>query len=101
MFVDIDVSELTPKRSLNVILDKCDKEDLNSTTTDADQPLYADESCDKIKCKWCPSWSGSFQPRVINQHVRKSSSHQAARIKELKIPQPVQMDIRSFFSVQN
>ena len=70
-FDDPDLSAYEPKRSLGQILDKCDKEDVESSyiTPLPEQPLYQDESCDKIKCQWCPNWIGSAEPRVINQHV--------------------------------
>ena len=68
---------------------------------EVEQPLFIEESSNKTKCFWCPTWVGSDTVKVVNQHVRKAVSHQLARIKELKLPQPespgVQTDIRSYF----
>lgn len=61
---------------LEKCLKKCDRE-----TTD-EQPLFIDDELSTIKCKWCPAWAGSQTVKVINQHVRKSKSHQLARKKE-------------------
>ena len=102
-FDDPDLSALEPKRSLGQILGKCDKEDVESSGIMPlpEQPLYEDETCDKIKCRWCPNWIGSAEPRVINQHVRKAASHKTARSEELQVQKGtgVQMDIRTFFSL--
>ena len=103
-FDDPDLSAYEPKRSLGQILGKCGKEDLESSGIIPlpEQPLYQDESCDKIKCQWCPNWIGSAETRVINQHVRKAASHKAAQSKELQVQEGtgVQMDIRTFFSLK-
>lgn len=101
-FDDPDLSACEPKRTLGQILGKCDKEDVEccGIIPPPDQPLYQDESCDKIKCRWCPNWIGSAEPRVINQHVRKAASHNTAQSKELQVQEGtgVQMDIRTFFT---
>ena len=79
---------------LDIVLGKCSREDLE------EQPLYIDEGC--IQCLWCPSWKGSSQTKVINQHTKKSASHLKARRKNLNLPESDtpgrQIDIRSFFS---
>ena len=51
-FDDSDLSALEPKSSLGQILGKCDKEDVESSgiTPLPEQPLYEDETGDKIKC---------------------------------------------------
>ena len=48
---------------------KCAKEE---KTDEEGQPLYIDDSCDMIKCKWCPNFKGS---RIINQHCKSSKNH--------------------------
>ena len=62
---------------LQKALKKCDREEID------DQPLYIDEGVGAIKCQWCPAWCGSQTVKVINQHVRKSKSHKAARMPEV------------------
>ena len=42
-----------------------------------DQPLFIDQQEFVIKCRWCKKlFHGSRQLRHVNQHVRKSISHQ-------------------------
>lgn len=41
------------------------------------QPLYVDYETGKIKCYWCKDlFCGSTLLKHINQHVRRSSTHQ-------------------------
>ena len=54
------------------VLSKCAKEE---KTDDEGQPLYIDDSCDMIKCKWCPNFKGSIEARVVNQHCKSSKNH--------------------------
>ena len=97
--------ETEPKRSLVTILSKCDKEDIPELSI-IKQPPFIEPINDRIKCNWCPGWTGSSQTKRINQHVRKAVSHKQARTRELNLPtcqcpesssQGVQLDIRSFF----
>ena len=81
------------------ILSKCDDEKIPDGCA-PEQPLFIDESQQLIKCTWCSGWVGSSITKVINQHVRKSASHRAARSKKLNCSledQGVNQDIRSFF----
>jgi len=57
---------------LDSILSKCRKE--NGVAEDI-QPLYIDMESESIKCKWCTTFKGSIETRVINQHVKASKSH--------------------------
>lgn len=94
----VDTDSVTYTSDLFKSLAKCDKEDIS----EGDQPIHIDEALDTIKCRWCPTWGGSQAVKVINQHVRKSKSHLAARIKELNLVEPIsegaQMHITDFFS---
>ena len=54
------------------VLSKCAKEE----KTDKDgPPLYIDDSCDMIKCKWCPNFKGSIEACVVNQHCKSSKNY--------------------------
>ena len=50
-------------------------------TNEKGQLLFTDESCDRIKCKWCPTFKGSIKACVINQHCKSSKTHIAIRRK--------------------
>ena len=58
------------------VLSKCAKEE---KTDDEGQPLYIDDSCDMIRCKWCPNFKGSIEARVVNQHCKSSKNHVTRR----------------------
>ena len=96
------VSQSEPIKTvkLDLVLRKCDKEGVDESM-EVEQPLFIDESVQKIKCSWCPTWVGANTTKVVNQHIRKAVSHQLTRIQELNLPQPesqgVQTDIRTFF----
>lgn len=61
------------------------------------QPLYIDYDEKKIKCHWCKElFSGSAQVKHINQHLRKSSTHQKKRKDYLKTGGG-QRDLREYF----
>lgn len=83
------------ENALQKIYDKCNKEE-----SIEEQPLFIDLGMEVIMCKWCPSWKGSQQPKVINQHTKSSKCHQTARQKALGIT-PTAMkgvqDIRKYF----
>lgn len=90
------VSSITKRGDLDSILKKCIKEE------DVDQqPLYVDDIDECIKCKWCPTWSGSQLVKRVNQHCKRDRSHSKARSRENGQSQSelqgVQ-DIRSFLS---
>jgi len=62
------------------------------------QPLYIDQDDGKIKCYWCKdSFQGSVQLKHINQHVRKSSTHQKRRKDHLRTGGG-QCDLREYMS---
>ena len=44
-----------------------------------------DYAMEAIVCKWCPSWKGSQQLKVINQHTKTAKSHLTARQKALGV----------------
>ena len=97
VFISIVYRNLVCSESeLNKILDRCNKEE----SIEDHQPLYIDHEMEVILCKWCPTWKGSQQPKVINQHTKTSKSHQTARQKAFGITttdtRDVQ-DIRKYF----
>ena len=62
------------------------------------QPLYIDYKENKIKCLWFKElFCGSIKLKHINQHVRKSSTHEKKRIDFLKTGGG-QRDIREYMS---
>ena len=65
---------------LSKVLSKCAKEE---KTDEKGQPLFIDELCDRIKCKCRPTFKGSIEARVINQHCKSSKTHIAIRRKLL------------------
>ena len=58
------------------VLSKCAQEE---KTDDEGQLLYIDDSCDMIKCKWCPDFKGSIEARVVNQLCKSSKNHTTRR----------------------
>ena len=65
---------------LSKVLSKCVVEEAAS---EDGQPLFIDESCDMIKCNWCPGFKGSIELRVLNQHCKTAKSHTSMRKKLL------------------
>ena len=88
-------STICSENALQKIYDKCNKEE-----SIGEQSLFIDLGMEAIMCKWCPSWKGSQQLKVINQHTKTSKGHQTARQKALGItPTAVKgvRDIRTYF----
>lgn len=81
---DDDLNALTIP-DLSKVLTKCVVEE---STSEDRQPLSIDESCDmiKIECKWCPSFKGSTEPRVLNQHCEAAKSHRRKLLGEDSAP---------------
>ena len=66
--------ELEAMQKIDKILDAAVKEE---SILIEQQPPHVDYDEAKIKCFWCKEiFSGSDQLKYINQHVRKSRTHQ-------------------------
>ena len=83
---------------MEALLSKCRKEDIDGIP----EPLEIDYGTESIVCTWC-KWKGSHILKVINQHVKKSVSHQKKRAHILgedstRNESQGSRDIRSYFS---
>ena len=62
------------------------------------QPLYVDYEGGKLKCSWCKEqFCGSTTLKQVNQHLRKSATHQKKR-KDFLQTCGGQRDLRQFLS---
>ena len=77
---------------LQKFLGKCTKEEGISV---CEQPLIIDYAMEAIVCKWCPSWKGSQQLKVINQHTKTAKSHQTAKQKALGVESVAMKGVQS------
>ena len=64
------------------IISKCRREE---GIEEDEQPLYIDHQSNTIRCKWCSIFKGSNQPRVLNQHLKRSKIHMKERNRHLNI----------------
>ena len=81
-----------PQSGLQKLLEKCTKEE---GVSESELPLYIDYAMEAIVCKWCPSWKGSQQLKVINQHTKTAKSHQTAKQKALGVEPAAMQGVQS------
>ena len=84
---------------LEKVLTKCNREE---GLDDDDQPVYIDWELETILCRWCSSFKGSIEARVMNQHTRSSKMHLLERQRYLhpdQLSNPLEgvKDIRTYF----
>ena len=93
------VTTPSPVLPLEKALSKCNSED---DVPEEEQPIHIDEGSNVIRCRWCPNFKGSTEPRVVNQHMKYSKTHQLERQhrlhpEDLSDPTEGVQDIRSYF----